>query len=621
MFHLAFKTENRKITDIFQRVARYNVPRYQRDYVWTKVNWQELIKDIEFTMNMKADAAWSHFLGTIVLSDATSINRSFPPVQGVKDYEIIDGQQRLTTLYILFIVIYHRFSDENGQEEKSKYIKETFLTALASNGIRNLMLNNSTYNHDFEKMIDDQKNTKTLKNKILSDLYHYFDSELKKYSINKLNEFLDKLLNINIVEIISDQEEEIYNIFEVLNARGKKLRQIELLKNHIMKYIQPRNDHFIDEAREKWAKIVISVSFLNNPDDFIIHFAKSYIAKQADNKESVYRLIKDEVHIDDLASLLDNLLEYSHIYKKIALNDQNHFALEYFSLKRNQQIRPLFCSMYKLLEKKIINEDLYNKVIFNVRNFFFVFNSNRQTSNKTDKIISEHAYLIYNCISSYEFKLIVSNLFIKLEELVQSKDVKNEFKNNPTFKYSNKEKNLKRNGQLVKYILVSLANIEQFDTELNYKNLTIEHLMNDDGYTDNANIQNLTITTDEINSEILKDKPISDKIALLRDKSSIRMNQDLSKYFNIETGFFDFDKRKENIVDLIFDHVFKFNSNIFSYSKEQIKKYFNNVTMLENDPELLETLKKTGINFEVNIKSDPQKAEQLERYNKLKDEY
>lgn len=44
------------------------------------------------------------------------------------------------------------------------------------------------------------------------------------------------------MEIVSGQEEEIYNIFEVLNARGQKLKQIELLKNHIMKYVQPREE-------------------------------------------------------------------------------------------------------------------------------------------------------------------------------------------------------------------------------------------------------------------------------------------------------------------------------------------------------------------------------------------
>lgn len=63
--------------------------------------------------------------------------------------------------------------------------------------------------------------------------------------------FQEKLLSINVVEIISTQEEEIYNIFEVLNARGKKLKQMELLKNHVMKYIQPRTTDVVDKAKKK----------------------------------------------------------------------------------------------------------------------------------------------------------------------------------------------------------------------------------------------------------------------------------------------------------------------------------------------------------------------------------
>lgn len=49
---MSFDTESRPISEIFSRVAKYSVPRYQRDYVWDKVNWSELLNDIVFTMSI-----------------------------------------------------------------------------------------------------------------------------------------------------------------------------------------------------------------------------------------------------------------------------------------------------------------------------------------------------------------------------------------------------------------------------------------------------------------------------------------------------------------------------------------------------------------------------------------
>lgn len=65
---MAFKTENRKISNIFEGQKIYTVPRYQRNYIWDKVNWNQLVEDIKFTLEQENDQRWSHFLGAIVLN-------------------------------------------------------------------------------------------------------------------------------------------------------------------------------------------------------------------------------------------------------------------------------------------------------------------------------------------------------------------------------------------------------------------------------------------------------------------------------------------------------------------------------------------------------------------------
>lgn len=214
---MAFTTENRKIENIFQRAAVYTVPRYQRDYVWKEVNWKELWIDLQFTLQNDSEISWSHFLGTIVLNQAKDKEN------GLDKYEIIDGQQRLMTIYLLLIAIYKNFKrlSEGDKKNISDYIYESFLTSLTKESKRELMLNNELYNEDLKFIIDAATNCNSVDraNKLYSP-FMYFDNNLKDRNYEYLDKFLNKLLSVNIVEIISGEDEEIYNIFEVLNARG-----------------------------------------------------------------------------------------------------------------------------------------------------------------------------------------------------------------------------------------------------------------------------------------------------------------------------------------------------------------------------------------------------------------
>lgn len=610
---VAFTTENRKVSDIFQRSAIYRVPRYQRDYVWKEVNWKELWIDLQFTLENENEIQWSHFLGTIVL------NKSNNSESGLEVYEIIDGQQRLLTLYILMIVIYKSFKNQSTNEESNinNYIYYTFLTSLTKESEKKVMIDNELYNTDIQELIDAATDNKMVsrENK-LYNVFMYFDSYLKGKNYSYLDKFLNKLLSVNIVEITSDEDEEIYNIFEVLNARGQKLKQIELLKNHIMKYVQPRNIEFIDRAKVKWMKIQNNIDHLSDPDVIIQHFAKCYIEKNAENRNSIYRLIKEEIKIEDLSEFLDALESFSVVYKEISSNDSKDSVIRYFDIKRNQQIRSLLCAIYVLNSEGIINDYVKEKALLQLRNFFFIFNTTQQTSNRTDKIISSISFKIYNCKYENEFKILFSEFMYELETYILNKDYKVMFETNQSFKYSNKDKTLKRNSRLVKYILELICDMDQKDTKLDYNALTIEHLISDNGSISNASIWNLTLTSEDINSEKLKNKAVNEKVKILKENSSIRLNLALDKY--IENEEFNFDKRKVDIINAIYDDIFTFDKTIFGINNNDIKKYRYRYDLLKNktkDFELLEILKKYGINFEIKINEDPKLAIYKERWN------
>src|ERR1700730_1462220 len=118
------KPDKLTIHDLFQRERRYVVPLYQRSYVWTREDqWEPLWEDIE-RQAMRCLAAEnhvarrSHFLGAIVLNVAKIVGSS------VARSEIIDGQQRLTTLQ-LFLAALRDYAAELGSSHASKLARLT----------------------------------------------------------------------------------------------------------------------------------------------------------------------------------------------------------------------------------------------------------------------------------------------------------------------------------------------------------------------------------------------------------------------------------------------------------------------------------------------------------------
>ncbi|HRH22363.1 MAG TPA: DUF262 domain-containing protein, partial [Candidatus Paceibacterota bacterium] len=111
----------------------FNIPKYQRAYSWEENNWRELWDDIK---NIVLEKDKEHFLGAIIYYHGSSNNHKY------SHYDVIDGQQRLTTLTILMRVIYEklrenneeiyiRFSDEIYKKYICNKIDETFFLNLS----------------------------------------------------------------------------------------------------------------------------------------------------------------------------------------------------------------------------------------------------------------------------------------------------------------------------------------------------------------------------------------------------------------------------------------------------------------------------------------------------------
>lgn len=550
---------------------------------------------------------WSHFLGAIVLSFRGS---NF----GIEEYEIIDGQQRITTIFILFLAIISKLK-ESKEVEQASYIYDTYIKVRKFNGTIGFKFENPELNQDIENIyqaINDDEKIEG-KNKIIQ-LFSFFKEKLEKYSSEEIKKFLASLLSINIVEIISEEDEEIYNIFEVLNARGQKLKQIELLKNRVMKYVTPKENDVIDKAKTKWRKIEENLNISSDIDTPLYHFIKCYIKKKAENKDSVYKLIKNEIRISNIGKLLDDLLEFSQSYNEI-LKDDNNTYIKYFNIKRNQQIRTLITALHIKLYKIHGLNDKYNEILKELRNIFFIFNLTKQTSNKTDKLITNFSYRIYHTETLNELKIIITELLLKLNEMISYNNIEQYLVTNQTLKYSNKkDSTYNRNSSLIKYVLGEIYKNNHKDTYLNLENMTIEHLRSDNGSDETSQISNLTLVTRELN-EYLGNKPLTEKIEILKKNSSIIENQELEKF--IKNREFSYEERLKWFAFKISNEIFKVNVNVFNIKKSEVERFNTLSEILKNDNELLKILKQTGTEFEKKIENDPKMIEIKNNFKRI----
>lgn len=612
---MSYSTENRKLSDIFGRGARYIIPRYQRDYVWGKTNWREFYVDISFTLENESSIKWSHFLGTIVLNRVDSPS-SLP---GIDDYEIIDGQQRLTTAFILLCAIYRRLLEINTSESinRSSYVLGRFLTSLDASNASSNKLSNLDHDDEIADLLQCCSDIGKLeKSNAFYSAFSYFQGQLKDKDLEAIDGFLNKMMDATVVEIVSTDDEEIYNIFEVLNARGCQLKQFELLKNHVLKYLQPRTGDFIDRAKRDWEAIVGAVSPYSDLDDFIDHFAKVYLKRRAANAGEVYRLIKEEVRIADLRQFLDDLNEFAVCYRDMMVDDSPEVAY-FIKIKHNKQIRPLLASILLQHRRGLVDESVSRKALTALRNVFFVFNTLGLTSNRTDGFIKQAEYGVYRAKTQTEFRIVLTDLLSKLAAHIDVPAFAGHLLTNNSLHYSTKTQTLKKNSKLVRYVLAAYCNAFQSDLNADPDSLTIEHLMPDDGMSQTTALANLTLTSASVNQRKLGVKSVSEKLRILSEASNLEVNKGLERFVLVD-GSLDVAGRNEEMARDIIEKVFPINPYCFGISESELDKYHELEKLFEGDEELIGLLHEAGVGFEARIENDPTLVGALGRYKALK---
>ena len=394
---MAFEVLDQNITQLFKNDDIFFIPRYQRNYVWRELHWGQLIKDIRYCAEVTPD--WSHFIGSMVFERKQSSGGMVA---------IIDGQQRILTLQIVIFSLIFCFknmkdntSDTNIKKQcdgNIAYLQDLIINRTLGNAdsikVENgyeefVELNQDLmdiYKSDLEKyhnLIASQRKESS----VILKAFKFFVTDFQKLNFQELATLTKQFLETRVVTISSMQEEEVYNIFEILNARGVKLKQIELLKNYLFKYLKPKS--LLDTYKTKWGDLEQRLEKVDL-DDYYLHMYRCWHYKNRLKKEQLFEITKEQLRENnqkDLPKFFDFFIQGSEYYygiDSVVGDDIEKEVYEYFKLKRNKQVRSVLLALKMKYAEEILDIDSYHQYLMMLRNFWVTFNLDNGSSNKID---------------------------------------------------------------------------------------------------------------------------------------------------------------------------------------------------------------------------------------------
>ncbi|MGC9527639.1 MAG: DUF262 domain-containing protein [Limnospira sp.] len=546
----------RTISDLFSVNRKYVVPRFQREYSWQKEEIKDLWDDILSNIKRNRDGKFTHeeyFLGALVL-----IGDDKSPT-----LEIVDGQQRLTTLTILLSVLCHRFK-EIDKQNVAMAIYENYIAGKDDDGEYDYFkLTNETPKPFFQKHIQhhtreslDPEQKKKLTDEeetLLSayDLFYEFTSQERLKSSLRSNffeeEWYEKTLKavrdqivkfLKVIFITVSEEEEAYTIFETLNARGMNLSFVDLIKNKLFKSLN--QTHPDDTAKTQWNEIrtIISSREVGSLETFVRHWWLSQYSFESRSK--LYKKFKNLWNKNqiDAKKFILNLHQDANLYIKISAPSPDDFKrqeekLVYRSLKAFKifgitQHRPFLLSLFKARESKKLRLNEIKDILDFLEKFHFKFNAICSLRPSIlEKNYSTSAIELMRANGRDDAKLILNDLRQKF--IKRNPEESTFIESFSKLRYSNK---YTRDKLLIQYIFNYIEYSQQITSEFQPDNLSLEHIL-PQSHSDDISLErigNLLPLGLELNQAAGSKSPI-DKIKIYK-KSQYKMTRDFADSFS-----------------------------------------------------------------------------------------
>lgn len=347
----------------------FAIPVYQRNYDWNLVQCKQLLFDIiETGKNEKVNA---HFIGSIVY-----VHDDVYTASGLTELTIIDGQQRLTTITLIFIALY-RLAQQLENPNLVSRIHKTYLINEFAPEAEKLKLKPTDNNKEALRHILNSSDGEEFNgySRIIEN-FNFFKSHINKENFDTVMRGLNKLIFVDIA--LDRQKDNPQRIFESLNSTGLELSQADLIRNYILMGLSRTNQEKVYksywEVIEKNAKDEI----LNKSrvSDFIRDYL-TLINKEIPNKGEVYIKFKSQyptTTIDELENVLADLKSLVKYYNKL-INPKNEIdkdirtQLEYINRLEINVAFPFLMKVYEDYSNSMIDKPTFISVLNLVQSY------------------------------------------------------------------------------------------------------------------------------------------------------------------------------------------------------------------------------------------------------------
>ena len=377
-----FKPLSLSIRELFGNAdALYKIPQYQRPYKWEDEQVDKLWEDIYEAYDNNEE---NYFLGSIITAKPRDNEKS-------AYVDVVDGQQRLTTLMILFCVIRDIFPSINEtsiDDDPFAVDVDTINSSIALFGKskRLKLFTHRQHQSDFESLIlngDTSKLKKPYKYQVRTDeepKFKFINSAfLFKQKLNELGkakaeEFINYLFNkVKIIRIDCKNREFAIKLFQVLNDRGMDLTAADLIKSYLLEKLYTKYKDDVDTSRMKeeqfisdWREMEQSIKGcdINLNDLFIIY---EYYSLGQNPKKSLYDELQEIFVNSDPNTVISEIKAFANLYLKEIYTKEDKILFSFWYIRWNMYWKSILLTALHSDYKE------YPELMLQLRRFYYLY--------------------------------------------------------------------------------------------------------------------------------------------------------------------------------------------------------------------------------------------------------
>lgn len=289
-----------RLSKILEGQNQYVIPLFQRTYSWDTKEWNVLWDDLIELLD--SESPRTHFIGSIVSMPTVSVP------EGVAKYLLIDGQQRITTIFILLTLLRDK-ARESGEDRLAEEIANTLLVNTYQDGDDHFKLMPTQVDRVAYKALIN--NTDRVQDSQIQRAHDFLSRKInqRKPDLRKFKELIRT--NLSLVSIVLDPDDNPHLVFESLNAKGRPLTQADLIRNYFFMRVHTNQQEEIYTLY--WQPMQTDLG--NSLTEYIRHYLtrRGTVIKQSD----VYQVLKDDVSVSNALTYLQELAYYAKLYKKL----------------------------------------------------------------------------------------------------------------------------------------------------------------------------------------------------------------------------------------------------------------------------------------------------------------